>query len=110
MPVPTIAPSTKSSPVANTRPKTNGRSASEKEWRAAAEADVDDADLGAGEAERDRPPGQVRRRRAAALPCVNSAQRDRGQHGQRDDVDPDEDSRAGASGARAWSTTRPSFR
>ena len=32
MPVPMSAPSTKSSPVANTRPKTNGTSASEKEW------------------------------------------------------------------------------
>ena len=31
MPVPTSAPSTNASPVANTRPKTNGRSASENE-------------------------------------------------------------------------------
>ena len=32
MPVPMSAPSTKSSPVANTSPNTNGTSASEKEW------------------------------------------------------------------------------
>ena len=41
--------------------------------RAAAETHVDDADLGAGEPERDRPPGQVRRR-VGAVPWVKSAQ------------------------------------
>src|SRR3954453_18739969 len=65
MPVPTSAPSTNASRLANTSPKTNGRrgglEAGEAERvRRATEAHVHDADLRAGEAERDGPPRQAR--------------------------------------------------
>ena len=83
MPVPTSAPSTNASPVANTRPKTNGRSASEKECALRRKRTWTTQISANGEAERDGPPGQVRvgvrrvavgeQRPAAARPATASA-------------------------------------
>ena len=78
--------------------------------RAAAEADVDDADLGGREPERHGPPRQVRLRvRGRAVRDQRPAGSRR--HGERCDVEPNEDlARRDREAARAAESIRPSSR